>query len=495
MIVKTYVLLEFFGFFQEKVDAFSSLIRSRSHMRSVLSNWKTRDGSIILTTQTEKITIGENCYVWRDWKLKISKTKIADDNSDDWYYDYGDDENFLEDQDDYSYYNDGEPSWEWETYEKSTHIFFPPQTSFQFDKGENQRPNTIIHFIGGTLFGSYPLQFYKSFLESVAKKSNSIIVATSVPVVLSSNPLNHFAITKEISRNFRDAYRYVISDEYGKTSANQMKIVGMGHSLGSRLLAILNTSQKCKRIAFKRDGNVFISFNNYNAVESVPGIKNLSKGIIEETDNDEGHNFRDQRRKYPDDRFDETEIGLSDVISAVTEGLQDQMSLFKTIITPDFVKSDLEFQPTPSQIWKGLQTNYNVRKTLVVQFDNDNIDQSSRFANSIVESLTNREGHLTVNTTNTEITNIDSNSSVNNITSHVRFCRLQGTHLSPVSYSDTIFLKAIKRTPFIDQILSEAIQEESAYQPISNSKQNKGQKKVLEQLTDSIGRYVTDIIK
>ena len=58
-----------------------------------------------------------------------------------------------------------------------------------------------------------------------------------------------------------------------------MNMVGIGHSLSSRLQMTISTSKKLKTIAFDRNANnILIAFNNYNAVESV---KKLELGIEE----------------------------------------------------------------------------------------------------------------------------------------------------------------------------------------------------------------------
>ena len=44
--------------------------------------------------------------------------------------------------------------------------------------------------------------------------------------------------TNNVAKDFNQAYRDIIVDEYGKRASNQMKVVGMGHLLRSRLRII-----------------------------------------------------------------------------------------------------------------------------------------------------------------------------------------------------------------------------------------------------------------
>ena len=270
---------------------------------------------------------------------------------------------------------------------QNINIFTSRRCTPSKSSAKNEMPRAIIHFIGGTFFGSYPLKFYSPLLEQIAQKSNSIVIATSVPITLSKNPLNHYLLSKTIAQDFNRAYRDVIVDEYGSDVAEGMVLVGLGHSLGSRLHTIICTSKKLTRIGFERAANVLLSFNNFSAVESVPGVKSLERGIQETLYGKNGSGSGRSARSKPrsDAFYDEYEIGLGDVVNAVSEGIQDQVSSIKTAITPDLDETSLEFQPSPQQLWDGIRKNYDVDKTLVVQFDRDLIDQSSRLATTILE--------------------------------------------------------------------------------------------------------------
>jgi hypothetical protein len=101
--------------------------------------------------------------------------------------------------------------------------------------------------------------------------------------------------------------------------------------------------------------------------------------------------------------------------------------------------------------------------------------------------------------------NIDSDSkgaTGNNTTEpllkkDIKFARLRGTHLTPVSYSQTFIAQAMKRAGGAlgqDQILQEAIQEENEYRPSSKKRRTRVKKQDIDHLSASIARYVTDII-
>ena len=199
---------------------------------------------------------------------------------------------------------------EWETY-RSTSILFPPSSPRDEDDGDRRRghrrrirrrPKAVIHFVGGTFFGSYPRRFYGSLLEDISRKCDAVVVATPIPIVLlpgvvvglterlerwmsdeggddydyddydgeggggggrrrgrdddgrrdaattNNNPLDHTSLAARVQKEFNAAYRDVILDEYcadcddydGEVEdfMREIPIVGMGHSLGARLQAV-----------------------------------------------------------------------------------------------------------------------------------------------------------------------------------------------------------------------------------------------------------------
>ena len=505
-------------------------------------------------------------------------------DDDDEYDGYDDDYDYF-DEDEYDDYDDDEEEeedddlppleWEWETYQQSTHIYLPPpilptigtssknQSNDESSSAQEQKePTTIIHFIGGTLFGSYPLQFYKTFLEQIAQKSNSIIVATSIPVSFQSNPLDHYKLCRDVSKAFRQAFRNVICDEYGMEISKKMKIVGLGHSLGSRLHCIISSdtdeddimsksgtkevdtekdnerrrSRKWRkslhRIAMKRQGNILLAFNNYSALSSVPGVQSLEKGVREtrkeekemkdrikqqklrsnsrrkrrsrkgrdvDYDNDDDYYYELSRKKrrprndddddYYDDNYDyfdddEDDLDLSDIVTSI-----------KSSLTPDVDKSSLEFQPSPDDLWDMLTHSYsrNIPNTLIVQFDNDNIDQSSRLAQEILESesFQNQESKEKLDAIKDVVTDKKE---------RIFFARLKGTHLNPVSYSDSFgILRLWKRFSALpmDDLLREAIDEDEKASKRRSKRKDASQimkRNNMNDLTNSISRYIVDII-
>eukprot|EP00559_Dactyliosolen_fragilissimus_P000504 CAMPEP_0184861676 /NCGR_PEP_ID=MMETSP0580-20130426/6302_1 /TAXON_ID=1118495 /ORGANISM="Dactyliosolen fragilissimus" /LENGTH=876 /DNA_ID=CAMNT_0027359249 /DNA_START=258 /DNA_END=2888 /DNA_ORIENTATION=- len=497
------------------------------------------------------------------------------------YYDedYNNDYGYSSDMD--GRYQDGyrndRPMWQWESYGKETHIYLPSSSYQSPNSNRNRTPKNIIHFIGGTLFGSYPLKFYAPLLEPIAQRTNSIVVVTSIPFTLDANPLDHIRLSQRIASNFGDAYQNVLVDEYGSEMTNQMKIIGMGHSLGSRLHCILSTNDKLNDMALgRRAANILIAFNNFDAVNSIPGAKSLSRNLRQtinmredmmqqdmekdmETrrnrrrrqgrdwqnaygeedvydgylygrkrepnyvsgsninsqyntnanynrsrrNNNSNYNYngqfssgksprdtfydntaktgqrpysRNQSYRYDnnnnyeyDDNYDEIDdmdIEFGDVVRALSRSMRNGVSTLRSTLTPDSMmdypsSSMIEFTPSPGRLWNKLEDgsySYNVKDTLIIQFDRDDIDQGPRLSRAIT---TANEGMNSNNKRNNDFNLFRFGKNKNK--QNVKFARLKGTHLTPVnyvSYKDSIGIKnawrKISALP-IDNMLREGL--------------------------------------
>lgn len=304
-----------------------------------------------------------------------------------------------------------------------------------------ERPTAIIHFVGGTFFGSNPKLWYRSLLESIVRSTSAAIVVTPIPVTLFKNPLQHVRLSRKLQASFKHAWFTVLEDEYGTDILQDIPLCGLGHSLGARLLTVLTTLNQNTPMAMDRRGRVatgsippyksmcLVSFTNYGAKVGIPGVAALRKESKkrEQYNNNNNRRARSRDRKssssnrnryydgYDDDYdpdYDDNDSTADEEWAELVEELQEtvseQANRIQTALTPN--AKDLEFVPSPDRLWKAIREDarYDVNTTLVVQFDDDSIDQSSQLAQAL---------HST-------------NSS------EVRFARLRGNHLTPVSVTD-----------------------------------------------------------
>lgn len=195
-------------------------------------------------------------------------------------------------------------------------------------------------------------------------------------------------------------------------------LCGVGHSLGARLLVVLTTLSRNQVRnptipAFK--SFILLSFTNYGAAAGIPGVSTLlkqSKKQERTAQVKQDQSRRKQPRKTRQDWWlDDGDYGDDDdeeweqLVGDLQDLLKEQTARVRDALTPN--SKDLEFFPTPDQLWKAIKEDgrYQVPQTLLVQFDDDTIDQSAKLAQALHETTSSR----------------------------VHFARLRGEHLTPIS--------------------------------------------------------------
>jgi hypothetical protein len=216
-----------------------------------------------------------------------------------------------------------------------------------------------------------------------------------------------------------------------------------------------------------------ISFTNYGASAGIPGVGTLLKESRKQERqaqvNGERKNYKKARNArndwwLDDDDYDADDYGYDrdadDEWAEVVEDLQalvkEQAARVKAALTPS--SKDLEFFPTPDQLWKAIQDDgrYAVNETLLVQFDNDPVDQSSKLAQIL---------------------------HGNNLTD-VKFARIRGTHLTPVTVMETD--RRDRPSAFGGA--------GSLWKAIRGKGKTKEQEIAMQELRQSIVSYITDVV-
>ena len=298
----------------------------------------------------------------------------------------------------------------------------------------DEQPKAILHFIGGTGLGVFPRQTYAPFLEGLAS-NNFAVVATPLPVFLS--PFDHRAMCADIAEMFQTVYHDVIEDEYGPTAARGIPIVGVGHSLGSRLHVIMNTAMLSSSsssadddeqttdnlidVAYPREANVLLSFNNYSTSRSVPLLDEMnliakgmqrglevSKPLQNKIGSKLNEGYQSLRKELEDDSdFDADAEFLLKGLDFL-ETLPDKATkMFQEDTATRWNRSrrgsskgrggaksrrgryeSTDFFPSPDELWDAIRDeHYAVKKNLFVQFSADKLDQSAKLATAIKSSM------------------------------------------------------------------------------------------------------------
>ena len=127
--------------------------------------------------------------------------------------------------------------------------------------------NAIVHFVGGALVGGAPVQTYGAFLETLADHGLCVVANPSSGLT----GLDHWGAARDVYTQWVDAQTELREQlvARGFLRPQRLPIVGLGHSLGCKLLLLLGSQPGCVG-ALGHRANVLLSFNNFDAARSVP---------------------------------------------------------------------------------------------------------------------------------------------------------------------------------------------------------------------------------
>lgn len=151
----------------------------------------------------------------------------------------------------------------------------------------------IVHFVGGAFVGTTPRLSYAAFLEDLSDAANVCIVATPVAGLTG---LDHNAAATEVMLRWCSALPDVhqaldvraaaiasgsrAAASAGRSSAPapaaSLPVLGIGHSLGAKLLILLGSDPGMSDNLGPRAANVLVSYNSYSAKRSVPLLSEAS---------------------------------------------------------------------------------------------------------------------------------------------------------------------------------------------------------------------------
>jgi hypothetical protein len=201
------------------------------------------------------------------------------------------------------------------------------------------RPIAIVHFLGGAFVATAPQVTYRSLLEHLASQGYAVIATPFV------NTLDHTTIAQRVMRLSNLALEHLQTEVIRKRG---LPVYGVGHSMGCKLHLLIGSL-----FPQERAGNVLISFNNYPARRAIPLAEQVSQ------------------------------------FSQLTAQFTSQLT---TQFLPQFATAfEVEFTPSPEETTRLIETQYQVRRNLLVKFRNDDIDQTR----SLTEALEHRFPEMT----------------------------------------------------------------------------------------------------
>jgi Protein of unknown function (DUF1350) len=227
---------------------------------------------------------------------------------------------------------------------------------------------------------------------------------------------------------------------------------------------------------------VLLSFTNYGASAGIPGVGTLLKQSRKQERaskvDDERQRYRKARKARNDWWLDDDDDGYdrddydrddydadwAEIVDDLQSLVKEQAARVKTALTPK--SKDLEFFPSPDQLWKavGQDSRYNVNETLLVQFDNDPVDQSSKLAQML----------------------LDTNST------NIKFARLRGTHLTPVTVVENDAQDESGSSSTVRGLLGSSAG--SLWKAVLGKSKTKEQEMSMQELRQSIVSYINDIV-
>jgi hypothetical protein len=256
-----------------------------------------------------------------------------------------------------------------------------------------QPPLGVIHFLGGAFVGAAPHLTYRYLLESLAD-AGYVVVATPYRL-----DFDYLRSCDAILSKF-DAVAVELAAEYGP-----LPVIGLGHSCGA-LLQVLVTSLFPDA---PRAANVLVSFNNRPASQSIPGLEEviapLSGMLLPPTPQSQS-----QSQSQGQDLQ-----ALGGVVSAVRDAVERSLDSYaQSALAPSFVGKEVlpllrqsmeivdqippllrdvssgvrEFIPTPVDTKEVCRRMYRARRTLLLKFENDDLDESEAIEKVLREANT-----------------------------------------------------------------------------------------------------------
>lgn len=254
-------------------------------------------------------------------------------------------------------------------------------------------PNAIIHFCGGFLLGSGAPVAYNDLLTRLSASGN-LIIDTPIPLVDS----NHAKVAKDISAAFTTCYRDDVLPMLGKRG-NRVPVIGLSHSLGGKLMALVGSRRDDRRSAPLRAGNVYMAFNNYSFQESVAMSARSSPDISKLL---ESPSVKGAMKAVKTSGFGgllESVLGGSGVgggsggggaelfLQAAKQYLPLDEALQRATDAAN-AALEFEFNPSPQETWDLISKGYGVDENVLFKFQDDDLDMSD----DLRAALTRRGG-------------------------------------------------------------------------------------------------------
>lgn len=267
----------------------------------------------------------------------------------------------------------------------------------------------VIHFLGGAFVGAAPHVTYRYLLHGFAQQGYLVV---TTPYRLG---FDYLEVCDSVLECFERA-AVPLAKQYGA-----LPVVGMGHSCG----ALLQVYITCLFPDTPRAANALISFNNKPVKEAIPVFEEVVVPVASTVmaDTREGRQLRESLasgRKVLVDGIEYITESSPFPDSTVTELRQDVQAGIDLIdqlpgLLRMIAEGAVEFSPTPDETRESCRRMYSARRTLLLKFENDAIDESDDLEAVIQEAKD-------IMRLKRPMVNFD-----------IRFETISGTHITPLT--------------------------------------------------------------
>ncbi|KAL4565179.1 hypothetical protein LXL04_029264 [Taraxacum kok-saghyz] len=238
---------------------------------------------------------------------------------------------------------------------------------------KGKKPKAIIKFLGGAFIGAVPEVTY-SYLVGLLANEGYLIICVPYNVTF-----DHSQAATQVYERFHLCLNSILtsglpSDDLSPADLIDLPLYSVGHSNGA-LLQVLSGSYFSDRIP---KANAIISYNNRPATEAVPYFEQLGPLVSQlmpvveaspvssmaKSAADAWRVLLDTAESMTPDYDPETRVSLNKFVDQLP-------SVFNQV-----AQGISEFKPTPSENRECCKNQYNVRKTLLVKFNLDAIDET-----------------------------------------------------------------------------------------------------------------------
>ena len=302
-------------------------------------------------------------------------------------------------------------------------------------------PRAIIHFLGGYIAGSVAPLAYDSTLTFLAD-AGYLIVVSPIPAL----ETNHSNIAMSVAQKFTKCYKNELLRLMGDPQeALKVPIIGLSHSLGGKIMALMASRKEDRRKVPSRIGNIFLAFNNYGFQQSMDMSQAQAaqfdpkvKEAINAVNSPEIQNFVDMvadvsnvpsavgdmlfgafgnmaaaavdtaGKRDPDGKGksmnEEQRERFSKAVTArMRQAMGDQVDAVSQQVSKRITEAlELEFDPSPEQTLSLIIDGYNIQSNALIRFSDDEIDQSHQLEAALksrggcdVDMTTLSGGHMT----------------------------------------------------------------------------------------------------